>query len=143
MHGVNSIKQHNMKSLIIVYLLFIFSCEALYSQTITTITGTGASTFSGEGVLAVLANTPGPNGGAFDKHGNYYFCDGVNSHRVRKISVDGIITTVAGNGMGGFAGDGGLATNARLNTPSSVAVDTLGNIYIADAQNFRIRKVDD
>jgi sugar lactone lactonase YvrE len=112
------------------------------AQNITTIAGNGASTFSGENVLAILAQTPGCNSGAFDKYGNYYFCDGVNSNRIRRISPSGYIVTVAGNGLGGFSGDGGLATAARLNGPSGVAVDTLGNIYIADAQNHRIRKVD-
>jgi hypothetical protein len=126
------------------YLMIALLCLpiALKAQIITTIAGNGASIFSGEGIPATLAQTPSPGGGAFDKHGNYYFCDGQNSNRVRKITPSGIITTVAGNGMGGFTGDGGSALLARLNGPAGVAVDTLGNLYIADLQNARIRKVD-
>jgi hypothetical protein len=63
------------------------------------------------------------------------------NHRIRKITTTGVITTVAGNGIAGFFGDGGLATSAQLNLPTSVAVDKAGNIYIADYQNNRIRKV--
>lgn len=114
----------------------------LNAQTITTIAGNGASTFSGNGVAATIAGIPNPGGGVFDKQGNYYFADGQNSHRIRKIDPSGIITTIAGNGMGGYFGDSGPATNARLNTPQSVVLDTLGNLYITDLQNNRIRKVD-
>jgi hypothetical protein len=122
-------------------ILFCLCPLLSFGQLITTIAGNGSSTFSGEGTPASLAHTPSPGGGAFDKKGNYYFVDYVNSQRVRKITPSGIISTVAGNGMGGFAGDGGPATDARLNGPSGVALDTAGNIYIADLQNARIRKV--
>src|SRR5438876_2698417 len=61
--------------------------------------------------------------------------------RIRKVSSDGIITTVAGNGTDGFSGDGGPAINARLRSPFGVAVDTAGNLFIADTYNSRIRKV--
>jgi sugar lactone lactonase YvrE len=112
----------------------------LSGQNISTIAGTGSSVFSGDGGPAVSAGLPNAGGGAFDRNGNYYFVDAI-SHRVRKISVSGIIETVAGNGSGGFIGDGGAATNAQLNFPQGVAVDTAGNIYIADANNNRVRKV--
>jgi sugar lactone lactonase YvrE len=85
---------------------------------------------------------------AVDSLGNLFFADNRN-HRVRKVGADGIITTVAGNGYterpsgnGGYSGDGGAATNARLNRPQGVAVDGLGNVFIADSSNRRIRKVD-
>jgi hypothetical protein len=126
----------------IIGILFLVIPLQLKGQIITTIAGNGSSVFFGEGVSAITAQTPFPNGGVFDKYGNYYFCEGPNSHRVRKINPAGIITTVAGNGLGGFAGDGGPATMARLNMPGSVAVDTFGNLYICDLQNNRIRKVD-
>ncbi|MES2702724.1 MAG: T9SS type A sorting domain-containing protein [Bacteroidota bacterium] len=122
------------------FVAFLMPC-LLQGQTISTVAGNGASVFSGEGVPAITAKTPNPHGGAFDRHGNYYFCDGQNSNRIRKITPAGIITTVAGNGSGGFSGDGGPATSAQLNGPGGVAVDTLGNLYIADLQNQRIRKV--
>jgi sugar lactone lactonase YvrE len=78
---------------------------------------------------------------AFDPSGNLYLADTSNS-RVRKISTTGVITTIAGNGNAGYSGDGGLATEAMLNQPSGVAADGAGNVYIADLNNFAIRKVD-
>lgn len=82
-----------------------------------------------------------PTGIAIDASGNIYFCD-TRNHRVRKIGTDGKIQTVAGNGEKGETGDGGKALEARLNSPTGVAVDAAGNIYIADQMNHRIRKVD-
>ncbi len=76
-----------------------------------------------------------------DGLGNIYIADTFN-HRIRKVDTSGIINTVAGNGIAGFSGDGGPATSASLNVPSGVFVDGLGNIYIADTFNHRIRKVD-
>ena len=113
---------------------------------ITTIAGNGTKGFSGDGGLAVNASlnllnfTPAhPSGVAVDSGGNIYIADSGNN-RVRKIS-NGIITTVAGNGTGGFSGDGGPAVNAQLYSPSGVAVDKAGNLYIADLSNNRVRKV--
>jgi hypothetical protein len=74
-----------------------------------------------------------------DSFGNLYIADALNN-RVRKVS-NGVITTVAGNGIMGYSGDSGPATSAQLNVPTSVAADSAGNIYIADANNNRIRKV--
>lgn len=76
-----------------------------------------------------------------DADGSLYIADSYNQ-RVRKVNPAGIITTIAGNGTQGFAGDGAPATSARLNSPSDVAADSLGNLYIADYRNDRIRKVD-
>src|SRR5207244_5581632 len=72
--------------------------------------------------------------------GNAYFAD-IDNSRVMRIAVDGTLTVVAGNGIRGFSGDGGPATSAALNAPASVAVDSAGNVYIADELNDRIRKV--
>ncbi len=124
------------------WALIAFISKDGLSQNISTIAGTGGSTFSGESVSAITAGIPNPGGGKFDKNGNYYFVDGVNSHRVRRINPLGIISSVAGNGMAGFAGDGGPATNARLNGPTGIALDTIGNIYVSDGQNNRIRRID-
>ena len=121
---------------IIFYILFAYIGSA---QTITTYAGGGS--LIGDGGPATVAILNRPGGGAFDKYGNYYVVEFLG-HRVRKISPSGIISRVAGTGLGGFSGDGGPATAAQLNEPSSIAVDTSGNIYIADLANFRIRKID-
>jgi hypothetical protein len=76
-----------------------------------------------------------------DAPGNIYIADGGN-HRIRKVDTGGTITTVAGNGAGGYSGDNGPATSAKLNAPKGVAIDSSGDIYIADTENHRIRKVD-
>jgi beta-lactamase regulating signal transducer with metallopeptidase domain/sugar lactone lactonase YvrE len=81
-----------------------------------------------------------PAGVAMDSAGNLYFSD-VANNRIRKVTPAGEITTVAGNGKAGFSGDGGPATSAQLKTPQGVAVDSAGNLYIADKNNHRIRKV--
>src|SRR5438876_901164 len=108
------------------------------SQTINTIAGGGV----GDGGAATGASLNQPRGVALDASGNLYIADHFN-HRIRKVAAaTGIITTVAGNGVFGFAGDGGAATGARLNYPSGVALDASGNLYIADQNNNRIRKVD-
>jgi sugar lactone lactonase YvrE len=78
---------------------------------------------------------------AFDSSGNFYIAEAGN-HRVRRVDTNGIISTVAGNGIAGFSGDGGLALNAKLNSPTGIAVDKNGNVFIADNINNRIRKVD-
>ncbi len=98
-------------------------------------------TYSGDGGPAILAHLVGNlNGMITDSAGNLYVSDS-NNNRVRKISASGIITTVAGNGTGGYSGDGGLATNSQLNFPRSLALDTGGNLFIADSGNYVVRKV--
>ncbi len=109
-------------------------------DTINTVAGTGVEGFSGDGGAAISAALANPFSMAADAAGNVYIADRDN-HRVRRIDTSGNITTVAGNGEQGFFGDGGLATSASLNTPTAVAVDANGNIYIADSNNNRIRVV--
>jgi len=97
--------------------------------------------YTGDGGPATKAELGGPFGVALDKAGNLFIADTYNSV-IRKVSATtGIITTVAGNGTFGYSGDGGLATQAELAWPKSVAVDTAGNIYISDSSNQVIRKV--
>lgn len=108
--------------------------------TITTIAGTGASGFSGDGGLATSAQLNNPWRVALDASGNIYISDAGN-HRIRKISVSGTITTIAGTGTGGFSGDGGNAASAQINSPKGLFVDAAGNVYIADYDNHRVRKV--
>ncbi|MBC7554468.1 MAG: T9SS type A sorting domain-containing protein [Taibaiella sp.] len=108
---------------------------------ITTIGGTGVSGFSGDGGAARAAKIAGPMGLCTDWVGNVYFAD-QNNNRIRKIDYTGIITTVAGNGTGGFGGDGGPSVAAKLNRPSGVWVDPFNNMYVADCGNNRIRRVD-
>src|SRR5437879_1577083 len=109
---------------------------------ITTVAGNGVLGFAGDGGAATSASLNSPAGVSVDASGNLYIADYAN-HRIRKVSAaTGIITTVAGNGINTFAGDGGAATSASLNSPSGVALDASGNLYIADYFNNRIRKVD-
>jgi cysteine-rich repeat protein len=107
----------------------------------TTIAGTGTPGWTGDGGVATSAELNGPRGVAVDGLGDVYVADTQNQV-IRLIDPNGIITTVAGNGTLTFAGDVGPATSASLAQPSGVAVDGLGNLYIADATNNRVRRVD-
>jgi hypothetical protein len=107
---------------------------------IRTFAGTGTAGYSGDGGSPTLAKLSNPKAIAFNRQGNMYIADEVNN-RIRMINTLGYISTVAGNGVQGFSGDGMLATSAKLYRPSGVAVDTLGGIYISDSQNNRIRKI--
>ncbi len=107
---------------------------------ISTLVGTGSFGFSGDGAAAVDATLGWPEGVAVDLQGNVYISDTENQ-RIRKVSTGGVITTIAGTGTAGVMGDGGPATNAQLNFPKSLAVDRVGNVYVADSENNRIRKI--
>jgi len=108
---------------------------------ITTVAGNGSSTYSGDNGPATSAGLPNPFGVVLDTSGNLYISDPLN--RVRRVdAVTGLISTVAGNGTAGFSGDGGPATSASLNTPRKMAMDAAGNLFIADSNNGRIRRVD-
>ncbi len=110
---------------------------------ITTLVSDGSSGFAGDGASAVLARLNGPRGIAVDAQGNFYIAD-TNNQVIRKVTKsDGVITTIAGQaGQVGATGDGGQAVQATLNNPADVAVDSVGNIYIADTGNNLIRRVD-
>ncbi len=129
-----------MKLLISAIILCCFLNTAT-AQVITTIAGNGTIGYTGDGSAATLAGLSQPQGLAVDNAGNVYFAD-VANNVIRKISVSGTITTVAGNGTAGYTADGIAATLSELHTPRSVAVDGAGNLYITDQVNNRIRKVD-
>jgi hypothetical protein len=107
---------------------------------ISTYAGNGTAGYSGDGGAATAAAMEGLRGMAIDAGGNLYVTDAVH-HVVRVIGPDGRMTTLAGNGIRGYRGDGGQATAASLNQPTGVAVDRQGNLYIADAMNHVVRKV--
>ena len=106
---------------------------------IVTIAGGGTNGL-GDGGDVKSAQIYSPIGITVDRAGNLYIADRDNN-RVRKVSAAGIISTIAGIGIQGFSGDGGLAVNAQLYKPYGVAVDTAGNIFISDQYNYRIRKI--
>jgi sugar lactone lactonase YvrE len=108
---------------------------------IRTIAGTGDPGASGDGGLATAAHLTTPYGLALDAAGDLYVAD-LAENVVRKILASGMITTVAGTGTAGFSGDEGLATKAPLNQPRGLALDSAGNLFIADSGNHRVRRVD-
>jgi sugar lactone lactonase YvrE len=125
----------------------LFICDNQYIRKvntagiISTVAGIGTPGYSGDGGLATAAQLNNPYGVAVDNAGNIYIADYSNVC-VRKVSATtGIITTIAGTGIAGYSGDGGLAVNAELNFPQGVAVDASNNIFICDQLNNAIRKI--
>jgi len=108
---------------------------------ITTIAGSTSSGFSGDNGPATSALLNYPHGLCVDVTGNIYISDEGNQ-RIRKINSSGIIITVAGSGGQGFSGDNGLATSAEFSSPDGMCFDAIGNLYVADRYNYRIRKID-
>jgi sugar lactone lactonase YvrE len=108
---------------------------------ILTLAGTGVAGFGGDGSPSSSAQIKNPESVAIDAMNNIYIADTGNA-RIRKIAVSGVISTVAGTGAPGFSGDAGPAAAAQLKDPIGIAIDSAGNIYVADAGNHRIRKID-
>jgi uncharacterized protein (TIGR03437 family) len=107
---------------------------------IRSVVGTGTRGFSGDGAAASSALISSPYGVTADAAGNIYFSDSQNN-MVRKVSTTGTITRIAGTGVQGYGGDGGNAVDALLNLPTGIAVDAAGNVFVADTQNHRIRRI--
>jgi sugar lactone lactonase YvrE len=108
---------------------------------ITTVAGNGTAGYNGDNILATNAGMR-PFGVALDDAGNLFIADSYN-YRIRRVdAVTGFITTVAGNGTAAYSGDDGPATMASLNVPQKVTVDSAGNLFIADSNNYRVRRVD-
>ena len=107
---------------------------------ISTVAGNGSDGFSGDGGPAMGAELYNPSDVVLDVSGNLFIADSGN-HRIRKVDHQETITTVAGNGSFGFSGDGGPAVQAELFYPGRLAVDVLGNLFIVEVLNRRIRKV--
>jgi len=112
----------------------------IQAQTISTTAGNGIQGFAGDGGNPTDANLVLPTAAWGDTSGTLYIAD-TGNHRIRKISTAGVITTFAGTGNPGFSGDNGQAASAQLDAPSGVFVDSIGNVYIADTGNHRIRKI--
>lgn len=130
----------DMKKLLVVCVLMFLLPSFLMAQTITTIAGGGGPSL-GDGGPATLASVTNPGGGVFDGEGNYYFLQSIFNPRLRMIDNGGLIRTIGGTGIVGYSGDGGPATSATFR-PQGLALDTFGNIYVADYYNNRIRKID-
>jgi NHL repeat/Beta-propeller repeat len=149
MHGM-IVRRAIAKSLFLTVLLsyFVFAAKSTCAQVslpaygyIATIAGTGAGGYSGDSGPANGAKLYQPYHITVDSNGNIYIADTINN-RIRKVTAStGTITTIAGNGAEGYSGDGGPATSAELNRANSVALDTGGNLYIADIFNACVRKV--
>jgi sugar lactone lactonase YvrE len=110
------------------------------SGIINTVAGTGTAGLSGNGGQATLAQINQASGVAIDPSGNIYLTE-MQDNQIRKINTSGVINTIAGTGISGFAGDGGPAISAQLSYPTNISIDATGNIYINDMLNYRIRKI--
>ncbi len=129
-----------IRMILLLFGVLLLAAYPAGAQTITTFAGNGVQGFSGDGGPAVNAALDNPHGIAVDAFLNVYIAD-VNNNRIRKVAPNGFVTTFAGTGVAGFNGDNIQAASAQLNQPEGVAVDTHGNLIIADAQNRRIRRV--
>lgn len=123
----------------LAFILFVLSVNLSNAQIITTVAGGGSSYNSG--VPALDFSLSVATSVAADHKGNVYIASQM-SHRIFKVDASGILTYFAGTGLPGFSGDGGQAISAQLYTPSDLAVDAVGNLYICDHNNLRIRKID-
>ena len=132
-----------MNDLIKFFCLFLCICSPWHTsgQIINTVAGDGTSGYGGDGTPATTAKLKSPFGIHPDKNGNLYISDSYNQ-RVRKVDASGIIKAMAGTGAPGYSGDGIAATSSELSQPTGLTMDAVGNLYIADNNNGRVRKID-
>lgn len=114
--------------------------KVVSSGTISSVAGNGTNSYGGDGALAPSAQLNVPSAVARDAAGNLFIAD-TGNHRIRRVNVDGAISTYAGNGTAGFGGDGAAASAAQLNNPSGLVIDGDGNLYLADTGNHRVRRI--
>ena len=150
----DSARRHRLQALAFFAILLPALCLAQTPPpyTISTVIGTCVASgvteppcvgeYSGDGSSASSAELNGPYALLFDSSGNLYISDS-NDQRVREVSTSGTISTIAGNGTAGFAGDGSspTASGTELNSPAGLAFDSSGNLYIADSDNYEVRKI--
>jgi hypothetical protein len=129
-----------MKRIFLIIGLNIIGFFAFSQPIITTVAGNGTAGSGGDGGAATSANLNAPQGIIADGSGNLYIADS-NNNKIRKVSSTGVITTIAGTGTAGYSGDGGAATSAKLSYPIDLAFDPSGNLYICEANNHVIRKI--
>ena len=129
-----------MKKVLLLTLTLFFFCINVNAQVITLIGGNGTAGYSGDSGPATAAELSNPDGLVIDTSGNIYVAE-YGNNTIRKITPSGIITTYAGNGTPGYSGDGGPASAAKLSAPVKLAIDNVGNIYVADHGNNVIRKI--
>jgi len=127
-------------ALLLVFLFLLFAPGSWAQGIITTVAGTDYI-FPDDGLPAVQAHLAGANGMVFDRQGNLYFAE-FDLCMIMKLDTKGVISVVAGSGLFRFAGDGGSARAASLSTPWGLAMDAAGNLYVADYQSSRVRKID-
>src|SRR5690349_19720661 len=122
--------------------LLLICSAVLNAQSAVTIAGTGMAGFTGDGGPGLQAQVNNPYGLVIGPDGALYFCE-IGNHRVRRLDLKTkIVTTVAGSGEKGYAGDGGPALKAVLNEPYEVRFDKAGNMFFAEMQNHVVRRVD-
>jgi sugar lactone lactonase YvrE len=138
--SIIELMKKSMRSIVLI-LLFLLIANHTYCQNIVTVAGIGIAGHTGDNGPATAAEIYDPILGTFDAEGNYYFVQPPR-HIVSKIDTHGTITTIAGIISPGYNGDEIPATSAKLNYPTSVIVDTSGNIFICDHDNNRIRRID-
>lgn len=118
----------------------ILKLNANHDWTLSVYAGTGTAGFAGEGTPAVNAQFDHPSDIAIDAEDTMYVAD-YGNHRIRRITTDGTVTTLAGTGTAGFSGDGASALSARLDHPAALAVDNQGDVFVADSGNQRVREI--
>src|SRR3954447_9516507 len=133
--------RYRLSSVRLLAAIFLIA-STLPAQSVVTIAGSGVAGFSGDGGPATRAQINNPYGLAIGPDGALYFCE-IGNHRVRRLDMkSGIISTVAGSGQKGYAGDGGPAAEGWLNEPYEVRFDRAGNMFFAEMQNHIVRRVD-